>query len=152
MEESDQSSSLDIGGLPARFKSLEPVLEQATADVVKAHGVNSYAISVSFVTDGEIGRINEEALHRSGSTDVIAFDLSEDGLPFERVGDIYISIDSAIENSARFGVKPDEEILRLAIHGVLHVLGYDDTDPVAKEKMTDEQERLVKRFASNLGR
>jgi rRNA maturation RNase YbeY len=115
------------------------------------HSVRSYSISISFVTDGEISRINQESLHRQGPTDVIAFDLSEDGLPFERVGDVYISVDTALVNSKRFGVSAGEEILRLVVHGVLHVVGYTDRDPAERQKMERAQERIVKSFSSVLG-
>ena len=145
MQDSEGGSSLDIRGLPAQFEDLTPLLEKAAEDVLSGHDVKSYAISVSFVDDTEISRINKDSLDRSGATDVIAFDLSEDGLPFEKVGDVYISIDTAVENSSRFGVKPEEELLRLVVHGVLHVLGYDDIDPESSKRMTEVQEKTVKK-------
>jgi rRNA maturation RNase YbeY len=145
MQESEGGSSLDIRGLPGRFEALGPLLEGAAADILAEHDVGSYAISISFVGDAEITRINKESLNRPGATDVIAFDLSEDGLPIEKVGDVYISVDTAVENSSRFGVSPEEEILRLVVHGVLHVLGYDDGDPAGSERMTEVQERTVKK-------
>jgi rRNA maturation RNase YbeY len=101
------------------------------------------------VSDEEITRINKASLGRPDPTDVIAFDLSEAGLPFECVGDIYISMDTAIDNSARFDVKPWEEILRLAVHGLLHLVGYDDSSAVARDKMTEVQEDIVKRFSAD---
>jgi probable rRNA maturation factor len=145
MEGPQQSSSLDIRGLPVEFEGLRPVMEKAADQILLEHDVTSYAISVSFVDDSEISRINRESLARSGATDVIAFDLSEEGLPIEKVGDLYISIDTALENSSRFGVKPEEEILRLVVHGVLHVLGYEDGDPAGRERMTEVQEKAVKK-------
>jgi probable rRNA maturation factor len=148
MEESDQTSSIDIAGLPARFESLGPAIEKAATRIFGDHGVKSFAVSLCFVSDDEIARINEKSLGRSGPTDVIAFDLSEDGLPFAAVGDIYISIDTAIENSTRFNVTAGEEILRLAVHGLLHIIGYDDSDVSGRKKMTEIQEGIVKRFSA----
>jgi probable rRNA maturation factor len=150
MEESEQSSSLDMRGLPVRLKSLRGVLHEAAARTLHEHSVRSYSISISFVSDSEISRINEQSLNRAGPTDVIAFDLSENGLPIERVGDIYISIETALENSSRYGVGEGEELLRLVIHGVLHLLGYDDDGPRESRRMKRAQERIVKRFSSNL--
>jgi rRNA maturation RNase YbeY len=145
MQEQEGTSSLDMRGLPAQYEELRPLLEKAAEDVLAKHAVKSYAISVSFVDDSEISRINRESLDRSGVTDVIAFDLSEDGLPIEKVGDVYISVETAVKNSSRFGVKPEEEILRLVVHGVLHVLGYEDGDQAGSEKMTEVQEDAVKK-------
>jgi probable rRNA maturation factor len=150
MEEPEQSSSLDLRGLPARFRSLRRVFEDAARQTLLDHDVKSYAISISFVNDSEISRINRQSLHRSGATDVIAFDLSEKGLPVERVGDVYISVDTAVRNSERFGVTPAEEMLRLIIHGVLHVLGYRDTTSPETRKIRKVQESVVKRFSSDL--
>jgi probable rRNA maturation factor len=152
MEESEQSSSIDVAGLPARFESLKPLIEQVAAEIYSTHNVKSFVVSISFLSDEGIARINQESLGRPGPTDVIAFDLSEDGLPLESVGDIYISIDTAIENSARFKVTPREEILRLAVHGLLHIIGYDDSDVTAREKMTEVQEGIVRRFSAGPAR
>jgi probable rRNA maturation factor len=145
MQDSEGRSSLDVRGLPAECETLRPRLEGVVEDLLSGHEVGSYAISVSFVDDTEISRINKESLDRSGATDVIAFDLSEDGLPIEKVGDVYISIDTAVLNSMRFGVRLEEELLRLVVHGVLHVLGYDDGDPESSKRMTDVQEKTVKK-------
>jgi len=150
MEESDQSSSLDIEGLPADLSSLRDALHQAALQTLLEHDVKSYAISISFTGDGEISALNEERLGRTGPTDVIAFDLSEEGLPIDHVGDVYISVDTARENAGKYGVTLGEELLRLVIHGVLHVLGYADSDARDRARMEQVQESMVKRFSSKL--
>jgi len=150
MEESDQSSSLDIEGVPAEFDSVRSVFRRAVLQTLLEHDVKSYALSISFTGDGEITALNEERLGRTGPTDVIAFDLSEEGLPIDHVGDVYISVDTARANAARYGVTLGEELLRLVIHGVLHVLGYADSDSRDRERMEQVQESMVKRFSSEL--
>ncbi len=122
------------------------MFERVTRRLFEDHGVTSYAVSISFVKDGEITRLNRERLGRMGPTDVIAFDLSEPGLPFARVGDVYISKDTAMANSARFKVRPEEELLRLVVHGVLHVLGYRDDRPDEALKMKRRQAAMLKEF------
>ena len=87
---------------------------------------------------------------RDGPTDVIAFDLSEDGLALDRVGDVYISLDSALANSERFGVDRSEELLRLVVHGALHVLGHEDTSSSERRRMEALQEEFVGRFSGSL--
>ncbi len=150
MEESDQSSSLDIEGLPAELSSMRSVLHQAALQTLLEHDVKLYAISISFTGDSEITVLNEERLGRTGPTDVIAFDLSEEGLPIDHVGDVYISVDTARENAGKYGVTLGEELLRLVIHGVLHVLGYTDSDSRDRARMEQVQESMVKRFSSKL--
>ena len=146
MEESDQEASIDFRGFPARFRSLKRVFERVARRVLEDHGVTSYAISISFVKDREIAGLNRERLNRIGPTDVIAFDLSEPGLPLDRVGDVYISKDTALANSARFKVRPEEELLRLVVHGVLHVLGYRDDEPKEALKMKRAEAGIIKEF------
>jgi len=150
MEEPDQSSSLDIEGLPPELSSLAALLRQAALQTLLEHDVKSYAISISFTGDAEIGALNEERLGRTGPTDVIAFDLSEEGLPIDHVGDVYISVDTALENAGKYSVTLGEELLRLVIHGVLHVLGYTDSDEGDRARMEQVQESMVKRFSSEL--
>lgn len=74
-------------------------------------------------------------------TDVLAFGLGEDPL----VGDIYISPDAAEASAGELGIDPREEILRLLIHGVLHLLGHDHPEGEARyaSPMFELQERLL---------
>ena len=148
MEESDQEASIDFRGFPVRFRALKRVFERVARRVLEDHGVASYAVSISFVSDGRIAKLNRERLNRTGPTDVLAFDLTEPGLPLERVGDVYISKDTALANSIRFGVSPEEELMRLVIHGLLHVLGYRDDNAEEARKMNRVQAGTLKEFQS----
>jgi probable rRNA maturation factor len=144
----DPTHAIDFRGLPARLRGSRGRLEEVVRGILGDHDVETYSISLSFVGDEEMARMNRERLGRSGPTDVIAFDLSEPGLPFGRVGDIYISTDTALANSVRFGVPVKEELVRLVVHGVLHVLGYRDDRRSEALKMRRIQERTVKAFQS----
>jgi probable rRNA maturation factor len=146
MDENDAGASVDFRGLPVRYGLLRPAFEEAARRILADHGVDTYEISISFVDNDEMTKLNEERLGRSGPTDVIAFDLSEPGFPFEKVGDIYICTDTALENSARFNVSHEQELLRLVVHGVLHVLGYTDLDATEASRMERIQEEVVKDF------
>jgi probable rRNA maturation factor len=148
MEESDQEASIDFRGFPLRFRGLRRLFERTVRRVLEEHGVSSYSVSISFVKDSEITKLNRERLDRNRPTDVIAFDLTEPGLPLDRVGDVYISKDTALANSARFNVRPEEELLRLVVHGVLHVLGYRDDRPEEARKMNRVQALMLKEFQS----
>lgn len=103
--------------------------------------------SISFVDDDEIRRLNQEWLGRDGATDVIAFSL---GTHESLLGDIYISADTATRNAAELGVSPAEELLRLVIHGTLHVLGHDHPEGAGRElsDMYRLQEELLRSLGS----
>ena len=151
MEEPDEySSQVHIGGLSGALGSLRPVFEQVTEEIFRSHGIDRYTLSVTFVGDEEMARLNRETLGRDEPTDVIAFDLSEEGLPFDRVGDVYISLDTALANSERFGVSRSEELLRLVVHGTLHVLGHTDGSSSERREMETLQEELVEKFSGSL--
>lgn len=101
-------------------------------------------LSITFLGDEGIARLNAEWLGREGSTDVISFGLGERPL----VADIYISAETARRHAVEYGITPREELLRLVVHGVLHAAGYDHPDDESRveSEMFDLQERLVERL------
>ena len=103
--------------------------------------------SISFIGDDEIESLNREWLGREGATDVIAFSL---GGPDTLLGDVYISVETAIRNAGELGVSPSEELMRLVIHGTLHVAGHDHPDGAAREAcdMYRLQEELLRSLGS----
>jgi probable rRNA maturation factor len=88
-------------------------------------------INLVFIGDEEIRKLNHQYRKKDKATDVLAFPMGEDGI----LGDIAISTETAKRNAKRFGVIYKEELKRLVIHGVLHVIGYDHGPKMrAKEK------------------
>ncbi|MFZ1947810.1 MAG: rRNA maturation RNase YbeY [bacterium] len=137
--------TVDVSGLPRGLGSLEPVVKRAARAVLKDHKLEDYALSITFVGDPEITRLNRTALGKRGATDVIAFDLSEAGSPAGAVGDVYVSLDRARAQSVEYAVGLKEELIRLVVHGVLHTIGYRDRTPAARRRMEARQERAVGR-------
>lgn len=80
-------------------------------------------ISVIFCSDNYILDINQKYLQHDYFTDIITFDYSEGG----RIsGDLFISVDSVRENSVEYGTEFEDELHRVIVHGILHLIGYDD--------------------------
>jgi probable rRNA maturation factor len=98
-------------------------------------------VTVNFVSTEEITRINIKYLNHHNSTDIITFNYS--GNNSELDGEIFISIDDCRNNALLFGVKFKEEMVRLIIHGFLHLLGYNDKNKSEKKKMFELQENLL---------
>ncbi len=121
-------------------------VERAVDLVLRGERVSDAVVSVAFVREQAIARLNWRHLRHRGPTDVISFGLAPavQGAPVS--GDIYISPDVARRNARAHGAGIREELLRLVVHGVLHVLGHDhpsgdrDASPMWKR-----QEALVKR-------
>jgi probable rRNA maturation factor len=102
-------------------------------------------LSLALVDDRAIARLNERDRGRRGPTDVLSYSLLE-GPHVEcrgsLLGDVVISVDTA-SRQARRGRRPlDDELLRLMIHGVLHLLGHDHVDPEEARAMRAEERRL----------
>ena len=87
-------------------------------------------LSVTLVSDEEITGLNRQYLERDRTTDVIAFSLGQHEAP---LGDVYVCVDQARRQAAEEGVSFEEELVRLLIHGALHVLGHDH--PEGTERM-----------------
>lgn len=102
-------------------------------EVAKNHNKQVGELSIVFVSDEEILSINQQYLNHNYFTDIITFDYS-----FDRVieGDIFISIDTVKTNSQKFRTDYGEELFRVIIHGVLHLIGFKDKNPKDKNEMT----------------
>jgi len=123
-------------------------VEAAVRHVLRAEGVAQAEISVALMDDGAIAAMNGQYLDHEGPTDVITFAMHEDGEP--PLGDVYVGVEQAARQAAEFGATPEEEVLRVAVHGVLHVLGY--VHPDGPERMQSamfiRQEELLRSFLS----
>jgi probable rRNA maturation factor len=116
----------------------------AVEHTLRAEGLTAAELSVTLLTDAEIARMNQEFLDHAGPTDVISFPLHAPGQPV--VGDVYVGVDQARRQAADLEVPLQEELLRLAVHGTLHVLGYDHPDGDEREHspMYLRQEELLR--------
>lgn len=94
-----------------------------------------------FCTDEYLLQINREYLNHDTYTDIVTFDNSE--LKGKIVGDIFISIERIRENAKRFKVAEWEELHRVMIHGVLHLLGYTDKSKKEKAQMTEKENQYL---------
>lgn len=119
-------------------------VERAVRHVLRAEGHAAGEVSVAFLGDGEITAINREYLGHDHPTDVISFALHEPGEP--PLGDVYVGVEQAARQAEELGVDPGEEILRLAMHGTLHVLGYDHPEGAERleSAMFLRQEELLR--------
>lgn len=106
------------------------------------------SFEINFISSEEIFSINSRYLKHFRTTDIITFNYSGENFNFD--GEIFISIDDAKENAKKFRVTFDNEIMRLVIHGVLHMLGYDDTSVTKKKEMKKIENELVHKFQKNI--
>jgi len=101
-------------------------------------------LSIAFVTNAAIRKINRRFLNHDFATDVISFPLDSD-----LVGELVISAEYAVGEAAKRKIPVEEELLRYVAHGVLHLLGYDDHRPADRKRMWARQERELRRILGN---
>jgi probable rRNA maturation factor len=121
-------------------------IESAVREALDQEGVVEAAISITLLSDAEIARLNQQYLQHDGPTDVLSFPLYEDGEA--PVGDVYIGYEQAQRQASDLAVPLDTELVRLAIHGTLHVLGYEHPEDNAREQseMWKRQEEILHAF------
>lgn len=98
------------------------------------------SLEINFVSQETIRKVNNEYLSHDYSTDIITFDYSNERNILD--GEIFISLKDAEENSKKYHVTFDNELLRLIIHGILHLLGYDDIT-LSKRKVMKKAENDI---------
>jgi probable rRNA maturation factor len=124
-----------------------PLLRRIIRHVLeKELNVASYELGFHFVPPGEMARVNDQFLQHEGSTDVITFD--HGGSARRWHGEIFICIADAVKQAQEFRTTWQSEVVRYVIHGALHLRGYDDLQPAKRRVMKREENRLVKRVAS----
>lgn len=116
--------------------------------VLAAERVRAAMLSIAFVTDREIARLNRVHLGHRGPTDVISFGFAPGASGGPVVGDVYIAPAVAREHAREHGVGVREEIARLVVHGTLHVLGHDHPTDAGRgsSPMWRRQELLLARL------
>ena len=109
---------------------------------------NISSLLINFVSSDRIIKINKKFLNHNYSTDIITFGYSAQNMVID--SEIYISVEDAKLNAGKYEVTFSEEILRLVIHGILHLLGYDDKTPGLKVKMKQVENKLLKKYVKIL--
>jgi len=102
-----------------------------------------FEIHVNFLDAAAMEALNRRFLQHSGSTDVITFDYRSDS-EASLSGEIFICVDEAVAQSARFRTSWQEEVFRYFIHGLLHLEGFDDRTEPKRRVMKRRENRLVK--------
>jgi len=101
--------------------------------------VHDGSIEFTFIDDDYMKALHKDYLDDPSETDIMTFNLNTMAQP---EGDIYICIDEAKRNALSLNIPFETEIKQLILHGILHLIGYTDTNSFDKTYMLDEQNRL----------
>jgi probable rRNA maturation factor len=115
--------------------------------VLSAEGRRGGEVSVLLVGRRAMRTLNERYTGRPGSTDVLSFQMEGEKFAGPVLGDVYVCVDEARAEARALGETPRAAVLRLVIHGLLHLLGYDHTrGPRAAAAMEARQESQMRRW------
>jgi probable rRNA maturation factor len=137
---------VDVSVESGRLGVSRVMIVRAATAALRAGRVKSAILSVAFVSNRTIVRLNRTHLGHRGPTDVISFGYPPAAPGSPLVGDVYIGLDVARVSARARGIRVREELVRLAVHGTLHVMGYDhpDGESRVKSRMWKVQERVVR--------
>lgn len=137
----DRQDLMEINGdnEAAIERAVEAVLTEEECD-------GDFEISVSFVTNEEIKKLNKEYRNVDNETDVLSFPMNEEFDGVTILGDIVISTQKIIEQADDFGHSPEREMIYLTVHSMLHLLGYDHMENDEKSAMRAKEKEIMKKL------
>jgi probable rRNA maturation factor len=118
--------------------------------IFKKHSKKIEAVNYVFCSDEYLLELNQKHLQHNYYTDIITFELTEAQQPL--LADVYISVDRARENAGSFDTTLQNEILRLLIHGTLHLCGYKDKKPKDIDEMRRQEGYYLNRYLFHVKR
>jgi len=131
----DQQPYISVG--PRRLRRL---VRQTLSD----HRVPRAVISLALVDNKAIRRLNRRYLAHDYATDVLSFPL--DDAPPALVGEVVVSAQTALARSRRLGHAPEGELMLYVVHGLLHLVGFDDASTARAARMHQAEEAILARF------
>ncbi|MCG3180741.1 MAG: Endoribonuclease YbeY [Phycisphaerae bacterium] len=123
-------------------------LERIARGVMRIEKAPPAEVEIALVADAEIARINRRFLNHRGPTDVISFDLSDDGRGL--VAQIVVSVETARRQAESRGHSTFAEAALYVTHGLLHQLGYDDHADAGRRRMHARQTHLLAKLGVRL--
>jgi probable rRNA maturation factor len=121
---------------------LAALVERAARAVLDDTGADDGELSITLLADAAMAEMNRQWKGRDAPTDVLSFPLHAAGEAL--VGDVYLGVDRAVAQAVELGEPPVRELVRLAVHGTLHALGWEHPEEGREgSEMWTYQERIV---------
>ncbi|MBC8374932.1 MAG: rRNA maturation RNase YbeY [FCB group bacterium] len=130
---------IDIIDPPDRVD--DPRFKACVREVLSGEHKTFEYVNVIFMSRDDLRLMKKEYFEKDVYTDVIAFNLNDPDESIE--GEIYLSYDQIVENANSFNTRPADELIRVLIHGCLHLCGYEDDTQTLKDQMTDLENQYM---------
>ena len=134
---------VDVNDLQEHLPRMSRRVTAALQHVLRAEGVASFTVSVALVDDRHIRRLNRRYLKHDYATDALSFRLDDPAAGEALSGEIIVSAERACAVAARRHADPEAELLLYAVHGCLHLVGYDDQAPRKARAMHAREAELL---------
>ena len=118
-------------------------VKQWLAQSIAHQGKELQELNFIFCSDAHLHEMNLQYLQHDDYTDVITFPYDQEQV----YGDVFISLERVAENAQNYGVSTLKELLRVMIHGTLHLMGYEDDNPEKKAEMTRLEDHYLEVFS-----
>ncbi|HEY7531498.1 MAG TPA: rRNA maturation RNase YbeY [Nitrospiraceae bacterium] len=130
-----------------------PRLRRLAQAILSSVGEPSSVLSVALIGDRSMRRLNQQYRKKAQTTDVLAFSMREGrGLSSAFMGDVIISVPTAMKQARRLGRSVDDELVTLLVHGILHLCGYDHERSKRDARRMQRRERMVLRRLGRIPR
>lgn len=141
---------IDIQNLQSIEKIDKDKIIECARHVLKAMAENDAELSLVLVNDMYIRNLNWKYRRKDSATDVLAFPMRDSrGLSGSILGDVVISVETAKREAKKRKKAVQEELDLYFVHGILHLLGYDDEKPRARKKMKSKEKELTESLCNS---
>jgi probable rRNA maturation factor len=123
------------------------LLKQIANELLAELQISEAKFGINLVAAPEMTLVNWTFLRHKGSTDVITFNYADKIEKTILAGEIFVCVDDAVSQARQFKTNWQSEIVRYIVHGILHLVGYDDLTPELRRKMKRAENLLLRKLA-----
>ena len=134
------SYQINLEATVDRFIFDEDKVCQIVEKILSLEKINEALVNVILVDDKYITKLNKKYMNKDNTTDVISFVLEKNRAKKSMEGEVYANLEQIKRQALEYKTKVMEEFFRIVIHGVLHLVGYDDQSVTDKQTMTDKED------------
>jgi probable rRNA maturation factor len=134
------SHQINLEATVDRFIFDEDKVRQIVEKILSLEKINEALVNVILVDDTYITKLNKKYMNKDNTTDVISFVLEKNRAKKSMEGEVYANLEQIKRQALEYKTKVMEEFFRIVIHGVLHLVGYDDQSVTDKQTMTDKED------------
>ena len=148
-DENDKDIVVEIANNCRQVRFNSGRLTKLVRTVCRRFGLTRVMVSIAVVDDKTLQKINKEFLGRNSKTDVISFDLSDEGTMAKSI-EVVVNAERALRQAQSRGHSAQAELALYVVHGLLHNLGFDDSTQKQAQKMHNTEDKILQEFGYGL--